>query len=51
MIKGYRTYVAIVLTAAVSLAQSFGYITPDVSASLVAVLSAAGLYFRSQAGK
>ena len=51
MFKGYRTYIAIVLTAGVVLTQYFGLVSDDLMAPIVTILSALGLYYRSQAGK
>ena len=49
LFKGIRTYASIILTASVVLAEYFGVIDEKTAASLVAILSAFGLYFRSKA--
>jgi hypothetical protein len=51
MFKGYRTYLAIGATALVVLGSYFGIIPAGVEATIVSLLTAAGLYYRSQANQ
>ena len=47
MLKGYRTYLAIILSALIVLANFFGLIDKETMATLVGLLSAFGLYTNS----
>lgn len=48
MLKGYRTYLAIALTALVVGLQVIGIIGVELEAVLVGILSVLGLYYRSK---
>ena len=47
MLKGYRTYLAIILSAIIVLANFFGLIDKETMTTLVGLLSAFGLYTNS----
>jgi len=47
MLKGYRTYLAIILSALIVLANFFGLIDKETMTTLVGLLSAFGLYTNS----
>lgn len=51
MLKGYKTYLAILLTALVVGLYSTGVISQGIEEWLVGILSAIGLWARSQANK
>ena len=51
MLKGYRTYIAIVLTALVIGLTQMGILPVALGDALAGLLTIAGLYYRSQAVK
>ena len=48
-LKGWRTYLAIILTALVAGLVQIGIISTNIGDIVVTILSGLGLYFRSQA--